>query len=174
MAKNEKGDDDYFTPEQVLEFTEAVTEFIAERDERRRLKVEKLTAEVKSLEDGDFSDGTWQNAPEAIPGLDSCYFLTGEGGVKHAIITHNPYKEGSTYARGRAGSHRLFMDHPALWEQLNPLQRDSVCRLVWPTWSGSFIIIDAVSEDVVGTHVLNASKEPPEFDSQGSDLDIPE
>ena len=88
---------------------------------------EELAAEAKAWDRGDFADGSWVDAPHAIIANERFYYLTGEDGVRRAIIVHASNRSGSTYARGLGGSHRVFLAHPGLWGQLNPRQRDAPC-----------------------------------------------
>lgn len=112
-----------------------------------------LIAETIRWEHGDFADGTWVNAPEAIIAM-----------TEARVILCVRNLEGCTYSRAPSGSHRVFLAGGA-WPTLNPLQRDSVCQLVWPG-AKRFILRDPVSDHVIAMHAL---QEQPGFDSRGSD-----
>lgn len=126
--------------------------------------VEQLSPQrIRDLEDeagrwdrGEFADGSWRDAPEAVIANEGQFYLNGDDGVRRAIIVCSTNREGTVYARGLAGSHRIFLTHPALWGELNTLDRNAVCQLVWPAES-EFAILDAVSRNLIGTHVLPAA-----------------
>ena len=112
-----------------------------------------LIAEVVKWERGDFADGTWREAPEAIPAL-----------ADARVIFCVENREGCTYSRAPSGSHRVFLAG-GFWPMLSILQKDTVCRLVWPEGT-CFILREPVTERVIATHAL---QEPPGFESRGSD-----
>jgi hypothetical protein len=78
------------------------------------------------------------------------YYRTGDDWVRRHLIWCTCNRDGCTYARGSSTARVFLAGGP--WKTLNPLQKDALCQLVWRVKGGDFIIIDAVSEDVVATH----------------------
>ncbi len=85
---------------------------------------------------------------------DFFYYLAGDDGVRRSIISCTVIGKGSTYARGRGDSPRVFLQGFQGWTGLSDLQKDALCHLLWSRKTGHFVILDAVTGHVLATHAL--------------------
>ena len=114
---------------------------------------EQVSAEVQKWETDRAADGTWRDAPEAIIANERFYYLTGEDGIRRAIISCSPFHKGTIFARGRGNEPRVFLEVGS-WDGLNPEQRHGLCQLIWAgTEPGEIVLLDSKTDAVVATYL---------------------
>lgn len=112
---------------------------------------EELRSEGPAWDRGDFADGTWRDAPEAIPriteGRALVYCHVGDTGC--VFGRNNPTFPRSVFVKDRTG-----------WAAMTASEKDTVCRRVWDVSAGEFAIIDIRTSEVIAIHsVRQASQE---------------
>lgn len=116
---------------------------------------EDLAKEAQAWDRGDFADGTWYDAtPEATAANERYYYLTGEDGIRRAIVSCAAFHKGSIFSRGRGAPPRVFLEM-GRWLDLNEEQRHGLCQLIWAGTDagGELVILDAETDAVIATYL---------------------
>jgi len=104
---------------------------------------EELAAEAQAWDRGDFADGTWVDAPEAIPRIT-------EG---KAIVLCHVGATGCVFGRNVPADPRtVFMKGRTGWAAMAASEKDAVCRRVWDVAMGEFAIVNIRTSEVIAIY----------------------